>query len=105
MPYIITHCWYPLNKADEVAKRYLEVLEKYPPDESLAKQVVPASVSSNQEGLETLAIVDVERQKLGDALERDTRFMIEFRSIEGFNYEIKIWSKVEEALERIGLGG
>jgi hypothetical protein len=105
MPYIITHCWYPLTKADEVAKKYLEALEKYPPDESLAKSVVPAAISSIQEGLETLAIVEVERQKVGDALERDIRFMIEFRSIEGFNYEIKIWSKVEEALERIGLGG
>ena len=105
MPYIISHCWYPLNKADEVAKKYLEALEKFPPDESLSKTVVPASVSSTKEGLETMAIVDVERQKVGDALERDIRFMIEFRSIEGFNYEIKIWSKVEEALERIGLGG
>lgn len=83
----------------------LETLEKYPPDESLAKQVLTAAVSSIRDGLETLAIVEVERQKVGDALERDTRFIIEFRDIEGFNYEIKIWSKAEEALERIGLGG
>jgi hypothetical protein len=30
--------------------------------------------------------------------------MAEFRNIEGFNYEIKSWATVEEALETIGLG-
>ena len=35
MPYIITRCWYPPNKVDEVVKKYLEVLDKFPPDETL----------------------------------------------------------------------
>jgi hypothetical protein len=105
MPYIITRVWYPPAKADEVGKKYLEVLEKYPPDESLAKTIVPAAVGSTKEGLEALLISEVERQKVGDALERETIFMVEFRNIEGFNYEIKTWSTAAEALQRIGLGG
>ena len=104
MPYMIARVWYPPAKADEVAKKYLEVMEKYPPDESIAKSVVPAAVKSSQEGLESLMIDAVERQKVGDAYNRAIRMMIEFRNIEGFKYEVKIWSTVEEALDVMGLG-
>ena len=105
MPYIITRCWYPHHLADEVAKKYLEVMEKNPPDESISKTIVPVAVTSSKDGLETLTIDEAERQKVGDALNRDARIMTEFRNIEGFNYEIKSWATIEEALESIGLGG
>ena len=104
MPYIITRIWYPPSKADEVGKKYLQVLKKYPPDQSLEKVVVPGAVSATKDGLEALIIAEVERAKLGDALDRDTNMMTEFRTIEGFTYEVKAWSTAEEALERIGLG-
>ena len=105
MPYIITRCWYPHHIADVVAKKYLEVMEKNPPDESISKTIVPAAVTSSKKGLEVLAINQVEREKVGEALNRDARMMAEFRKIEGFNYETKSWATVEEALETIGLGG
>ena len=105
MPYIITRCWYPNHIADQVAKKYLEVMEKNPPDESIAKTVIPAAVVASKDGIETLTIDEVERQKVGDALNRDVRIMAEFRNIEGFRYEVKSWATVEEALETIGLGG
>jgi hypothetical protein len=105
MPYIITRVWYPPDKAEEVGKKYLEILEKYPPDESLAKTIVPAAVGSTKDGLEAILISEVERQKVGDALEREANLMAEFRYIEGFNWEIKTWSTAAEALQRIGLGG
>ena len=104
MPYIITRIWYPPSKADEAAKKYLEVMEKYPPDESLGKLVVPVAISSTKDGLEGLSITEVEGGKLGDVFNRTVTMMVEFRNIEGFNYEIKAWSTAEEALERIGLG-
>jgi len=104
MPYVITRCWYPLHKAGEPGKKYLEVLEKYPADESLGKELVPVAVTSSKEGIETLSVREVERQKVGDALERERKMMAEFRTIEGFAFEIKTWSTVEEAMEMIGLG-
>ena len=105
MPSIITRCWYPHHLADVVAKKYLEVMEKNPPDETISKTIIPAAVTSSKDGLETLTIDEVERPKVGEALNRDALIMAEFRNIEGFNYEIKSWAKVEEALESIGLGG
>jgi hypothetical protein len=104
MPYIITRCWYPLHKAGEPGKKYLEVMEKYPRDESISKAVVPVAVTSTKDGLETLSVEEVESQKVGEAYDREARRMVEFREIEGFSYEVKVWSKVEEALEMIGLG-
>lgn len=104
MPYLITRCWYPLHLADEVAKKYIETMEKYPPDESLAKTIVPAAVSSTRRGIQTITIDEVERLKLGDALKHDSLFMAEFRNIKGFSYEIKPWSNLEEAMVDIGMG-
>jgi hypothetical protein len=66
--------------------------------------VVPVAVTATKKGLQTLSVDEVERQKIGEAYDRAARMMIEFRSIEGFSYEIKVWSKVEEALDLIGLG-
>ena len=105
MPYVMTHCWYPTHIGDEVAKKYLEVMQKYPPDESIAKPVIPAAVTATKEGIEVLSVDEAEKSKIGDALERSVVFMTEFRSIPSFNYEIKTWSMVEEALARIGLRG
>ena len=104
MPYLITRCWYPLHKAGEPGKIYLEAMEKYPPDESISKPIVPAAVTSTKKGIQSISVDEVESQKVGEAYARALQTMVEFRSIEGFSYEIKVWSKVEEALDLIGLG-
>ena len=103
MPYVITRCWYPLHKAGEPGKKYLEAFEKYPPDKSIAKELVPVAVTSTKEGIETLSVMEVERPKVGDVLERERKIMAEFRTIEGFAFEIKTWATVQEAMEMIGL--
>ena len=104
MPYIVTRSWYPPHKLDEVVKKYLEVIEKYPPDETLGKQIVPAATTVSKDGLETFMVTEVDRQKVGDALEREKTVLVEFRNIEGFKYEIKTWSTAEEGLARLGAG-
>ena len=44
--YIITTSLYPTHKANEVAKKYFEMLAKYPPDESLGEATVQATVKT-----------------------------------------------------------
>ncbi len=90
MPYIITRCWYPLHNAGEPGKKYLAVMEKYPPDESIAKPIVPVAVTSTKDGIETLSIIEVESQKVGEAYNREARMMVEFKEIQEFSCEIKI---------------
>ena len=103
MPYIVTQCWYPATKADEMTEKYLEVLKKYPFDESVGTQIVPVAVSVNISGYESLSIVETDISNTGEALEYAKRFMIEFRNIEGLNYEIKAWSTAAEGLARMGV--
>lgn len=103
MPYIVTQCWYPSTKADEMTEKYLQVLEKYPFDESVGNQIVPVAVTVNISGYESLSIVETDTARTGDALEYAKRFMIEFRNIEELNYEIKAWSTAAEGLARMGI--
>ena len=103
MPYIIVQSWYPPSKADEAVKKYLEVMEKLPFDESLGKQIVPVATTVTKDSQTSLSIAEVEQQKVGDALEWAKRFMIQFRNIEGYYYEVKTWSTAEEGLARMGV--
>ena len=101
--YIMTTTSYPPDKADEVGRKYLETLEKIPPDENLAVQLVHL-VNSNENGICSIQILEVKTGKLEEALNRSYRFMIEFRNIVGFRYEIKPLLSVNEALPLIGMG-
>ena len=103
MPYIITISLYPSDKGTEVAERYFEALAKYPPDENLATQIVPAAVKSTHDGLSVIGISDVKEGKLEEALNRTVNMMVMFQDIEGFEYSTDIHYKVEEALAMIGM--
>ena len=103
MPYIVTDSRYPSNKATEVGTRYLEALAKYPPDESLTTEVVPAAVTTTHQGIKVIGISDVKDGKLEEALRRARDFMVMFHSIVGFEYTVRVYSKVEEAMASIGI--
>jgi hypothetical protein len=103
MPYLITTSLYPSEKAPEVGARYLEALAKYPPDESLSTQVVPAAVTTTHQGIKVTGISDVKEGKLEEALRRAGDFMVMFHNIAGFEYTVEVNSKVEEAMSAIGM--
>jgi hypothetical protein len=86
-----------------VAKRYLEALTKYPPDESLATELVPAAVKGTHQGIEVLGISEVKKGKLEEAYLRTVNMMAMFHSIPEFEYTIETYLKVEEALAVIGM--
>jgi hypothetical protein len=103
MPYIVTTSVYPSDKVSEVAKRYLEALTKYPPDESLATQIVPAAVKGTHVGIEVIGILEVKKGKLEEAYLRTVNMMAMFHRIQGFEYTIETYLKVEEAMAVIGM--
>ncbi len=102
MPYIFVYTWYPSHKVEEVVKVYLEMLKKFPEDESLGELIIPAAVNTGCEGLKSLAVTKVKEGKLEDALTRVGTQMVMFQSVEGFEYSIEVWSTVEEAMTAIG---
>ena len=103
MPYLITTSTYPSHKATEVAERYFEALQKYPIDENLVKEIVPAAVKSTHQGVNVMGVMEVKEGKLDGALARLANFMAMFQTIPGFEYTIDTNFKVEEALGILGM--
>ena len=103
MPYIITKSIYPNERATEVAQKYLEAIRKFPPDENLGVNLVPAAIKASHEGIKVLMISEVKEGKLEDAFKRTVSMMAMFLSIPGYRYSTEIYYKVEEALALIGM--
>ena len=103
MPYIITTSIYPSEKGPEAAERYLEAIQKYPPDANLAVEVIPAAVKSTHEGVKVIIIKEVKEGNLEDALKLTVDMMVMFHSIPEFRYTTEIYYKLEEALALIGM--
>ncbi|MFX1580533.1 MAG: hypothetical protein ACFFBJ_12860 [Promethearchaeota archaeon] len=103
MPYIVTHSRYPTHKIPEVAKRYLKVMEKFPPDETLSEEIVPASVKATERGIASIGISLVKEGKLEEALARTTQAMVMYHDIEGYEFSIEVQNTVSEALAFIGM--
>ena len=102
MPYIFIISVYPSHKADEVVKKYLEILPKYPPDLSIGKVVVNATKLAEQ-GIKSFTAVEVEEGKLEEAINLWTKGLAEFRNIEGYEATIEVWATAAEAFGSIGL--
>jgi len=103
MVLIMVTSWYPPTKATEVAKKYIEVMQKIPEDPSIAEPLVTVGVSSGKDGIEVISIGDVRKGKYEQALNLTARRMVMFFGIEGYRYEIKTLLTLEEAMPLIGL--
>ncbi len=97
MVYIVVKSWYPSHKAEEVEERYMEMLQKYPPDTSLAEQVVPLAGRATKEGIEVMAISLVKEGKFDEALARIGGAISMFANIEGYEYSVTVWVTFQEA--------
>jgi len=103
MSYIFTTSLYPSDKATEVAKKYLEAITKYPPDDSLGTQIVPAAVTTTLQGIKVIGITEVKKGKLEDAVTRTANMMVMFHSIQGFEYTMERYATLEEAMKTIDM--
>jgi len=103
MPYVVSFAWYPPSQSNKVAQRYLETLQKYPVISSI-KRIVPVAVASTKEGIEVMVVDDVKREDIGEVVDYNSQFLVEFRDIEGFRYHVNIFSTVGEAMGYIGMG-
>ncbi len=104
MPYIVSTSWYPTHKNDETVKIYIEALAKYPPSKMPGKLIVPVAVTTTKKGIKTMRIREIKTddgQSLSDALKILGEMMTEFLNIEGFEYTIRIWDTISEAMRNI----
>ena len=101
MPYIFIKTVYPTHKIDEVVKKYLEVLPKYPPDPSLG-ETVAAATNATEQGIISLTVYEVKEGKFEEAMNRWMTGAAEYRNIEGLEYSIETWATAVEAFGSIG---
>ena len=102
MPYIITTGWYPTDIEKEITEKYFEVVKQYPFDRSLGKDSIPVAITTNKKGVKILSIMEVKEGKLEDALTWSSKRMFLLQSIKGWEYKVRVWITIGEALE---LGG
>ena len=103
MVYIITISKFPSHIAAAVGKRYLESLQKYPPDPSLGETIVSAAVMRTEGGIQSIGITEVKKGKLEEALERSQNVASLFNDLEGFEGSIEVHMTASEALKTIGM--
>jgi len=103
MPYLVATSIYPSAKATEVAEKYLEVLAKFPHDESLGTTLVPVAMKSTHQGIRTFGVTEILDGKLDASYKRDANMMAMFNDIEGFSYTNEVYMTLEEAMSTIGM--
>lgn len=87
MVLMMVTAWYPAIKSPEVTKKYFEVMKKFP-SASFEKPLV-AATKHDKEGISIIAIAEIEKGKYEEAFNRNYKRMLEFNSIEGWNYKIR----------------
>jgi len=103
MPYVMTTSTFPANKSREVAKAYLEVMKKYPPDKNLEKPIFQGAIQSNDNGITTVGITEPKPGKMSEFLIRLQNSMVMYHDIEGHKYKIEVWYSIVEALGMLGM--
>ncbi|KKK41051.1 hypothetical protein LCGC14_2866450 [marine sediment metagenome] len=102
MPYIIATNTYPSHKQNEVIKKYLELIPKYPTDESTG-EVVAQPVAFTNKGFKVLSIWEVKEGKFEEAFRRINTYFYEFKDIEGYEADIRVLSTFPEAISIAGI--
>lgn len=96
MVYIVVKSFFPTHQNEAVSARNIEMMTKFPPDNSIAEAVVPLAARATKEGLEAMGINLVKEGKFDEALIRIGRAMAMFNDIEGFEYSLEVWVTLPE---------
>ncbi|MHA2008062.1 MAG: hypothetical protein ACXABO_12625 [Promethearchaeota archaeon] len=98
MVYIVVKSFFPTHKNEEVSARNVEMMAKFPPDNTLVEAVVPLAARASKEGIEAMGINLIKEGKFDEALIRIGRAMAMFNDIEGFEYSVETWVTLEEVM-------
>jgi hypothetical protein len=95
---IICFSEYPVQSGMEVSKRFLE-LPRLP---EYIKGKGNYVYSTTGAGYHNISILEVEDAKAGEAFEAITKAYLNFIDVPGYSYDIRLCSKVSEAIKLMG---
>ena len=104
MVYLISFATWPSDKSGAMVKKAIEIIKKFPPDESLGEDLTPGNaIKVTIEGAKTISITNVSEGKLKEAYLRAQAIANSYAMVvAGFEYNIEVWSNDNEAYGSIG---
>ena len=102
MPIIMTTLWYPMTQNMEMAKTAIEGAKKFPPDETIAKNLATA-FTRDEHGVKVVVMTEVMEGKLPEALERVNETLALYNDIEGLNIKNELMTTPLEAWATINM--
>jgi len=105
MVLIVIESWYPAKIAALVGQRYIEVMQKYPPDESQGEVALGPIFQTTKEGIHSLYAWKCKDDKVKDSLMTLSKAMFMFADLEGYQYSIDTYIDVTEGYAIIGAKG
>ncbi|MFX1411530.1 MAG: hypothetical protein ACFFA6_14355 [Promethearchaeota archaeon] len=97
MVYVVLKSFYPTNKAEEILKIFMELVKKYPPDESIAETLVRGAGKPTEKGYESMSIYKLKEGQFDKLAKRIMSAMAMFNNVEGFGWTVELWSTFEES--------
>ena len=105
MVLIVIESWYPPKVSQLVAKKYIEVMQKYPPDESLGEVALDPILRVTKDGIHAIYAWKCKEGKIKDSLMTLSKVQLMYADIEGYQWSMDTYIDVFEAYSIIGMKG
>ena len=103
MVLILSTTRFPISKAKEVSKRYIEVSKEFPPDKTLEKSILRLAARVTGNEIESIGLSEVKEGKYEEVLKRSMKLQLKFADIEGINFKNEIFLSGVAAFPLVGL--
>ena len=96
--------WIPHNKAQKAGNLFIEASKKFPADRTLSKELLNNAVCATKEGYKVVSAREIKDGKLVEYLAYLHKLLLYITErIEGYKYEVEIYSTIFEAMDVLGL--
>ena len=102
MVHIMITMWWPPTKNRDVAKKVIEGMKKFPPDESLFTTLAQGMMGDKM-GVKAITIANVKDGKLVEALTLAREMLRFYEEIEGLTSKIDLMTTPEEGFAALGM--
>ncbi|MFW9941256.1 MAG: hypothetical protein ACFFFT_09455 [Candidatus Thorarchaeota archaeon] len=104
MVLIVSQTWYPATQAEKAGKAYLEALQKYPEDRSIAIPIIRAAVKMTKKGIHSISITSVKEGKFKEAMDLAINVSLFLSErVESYKSTIDTYYDLVEAMPFVGL--
>lgn len=93
---------FPVSKAKEVSKRYIEIAKEFPPDKTLEKLILRLAARIIGDEIESITLSEVKEGKYEEVLKRGMMLQLRFADIEGIKFKNEVFLSGVDAFPMVG---